>query len=360
MKPTWTILHGRHLAEIAGLALVAAVNSGSAQLLSLQPGSAIGSFEYGVRILVGGAGGAPVFFDGAGPNPDFGWLRDPGGGGVGANFSAVDGDWFGWPARPIARDIAVPLAPGFYSRFVPRGPEPGGVADNFGPAQMVTWADNRGIWLGQWFVTDPKAPAQPFRGIDATVVEVGVTGDWTANADLSGRTLGLGLGFTVNLRAAGNYGALALTGEYQVWRPGVGLVGSARFNPVIFAADGPGGQPDMLRADFVSPNAAFLQGPNVADDLVGPYSIWAFSTLQIGVGRNPDVLRGDTLRFIGFLTVIADPEAGIDWFDIPPGEGPSYDFGSQFDFTVVPEPHSGALLALGLVALVGYRRVRSR
>ena len=322
------------------------------QFMTLQPGSA-GSITMGTRVLGAGAGGAaPVYDDAGALNASFGRLVDPGTGGFGngINFQSINGLRGG----ANVGNVAGALVPGL-NLNVPRGPDGAGNPNNFGPGRMDLFANNNGIWTsGNWGLSDPKAGGLAGDGSIITA-----TGDavWNANANLTGLNFGLGIGFRVNLGAAGNYVALGVTGAYRVQPAAGGAFGAWNFfTPITYAADGPGGAADFINAGQVSAATPFLRNANGADDALA-YNTWGFSGLRIGQGGNADIRRNDKVEFKVFFTAFADPEADMDFDPTASAEIPGSDFGE--DFTPVPEPGTYALgAAMALVSFGVWRKAR--
>jgi hypothetical protein len=313
-----------------------------------------GDIDFGTRFLAAGGGAATVFNDNGvnntGANGQYGRLVDPGNPiANGANFSQTAG-WVG--GVPINSTVGA-LSPGVLTHFEARQASPDGTPNNFGAGRMSVFANNNGIWLGNnWSLSDPKNTVGQVRGTDASVIEMETTGSWTANQGLNGLSFGLGAGFAVNLKAAGNYVALSLTGAYRVnggaW---------SFFNPIVFAADGAGGQPDFLSADFSKPGQAWLKDGLAGNDLTAPYTTWGLTTKVIGQGGNPAINVGNRVDFKAYFTAVVDPDADTDFAEIPSSEAPAYDFGSQFQ--PVPEPSEyAAVAALGLIGFGAWRKLK--
>ncbi|HTI69703.1 MAG TPA: hypothetical protein VMF06_07040 [Candidatus Limnocylindria bacterium] len=320
------------------------------QLMTLQPGSA-GSITMGTRVL-GAGGGGLVFDDGGALNANFGRLVDPGNGGFGNgnNFQAINALRGG----ANVGNSAGPLVPGL-NLNVPRGPDGAGNPNNFGPGRMDLFANNNGIWTtGNWALADPKAA-----GLAGDGSMITATGDavWRANANLTGLNFGLGMGFRVNIGAAGNYCALGVTGAYRVQPAAGGAFGAWNFfTPITYAGDGPGGAADFINAGQVSGATPFLRNANAADDRLA-YNTWGFSSLRIGQGANADIRLNDKVEFKVFFTAFADPDADVDFDPIASADLPGSDFGNNFQ--PVPEPGTYALGAgLALASFGVWRKAR--
>jgi hypothetical protein len=324
------------------------------QFMTLQPGSS-GSIEMGTRALGGSLGQLGAVFNdpGLGNNGNYGRLVDPSEGfNLGNAFQSINGLRGG---RFVASAVNT-LVPGIAVN-APRGADGAGNPNNFGPGRMDLFANNSGIWTsGTWALSDPK----PANG-DGSVIEAQGDGIWRANQNLNNKFFGLGIGFSVNLVAPGNYVALGLTGAYRVQAGGAGAWGAwDYFTPVVYAADGPGGNADFIQADKTSANTPFLKDGNAANDKL-TYSTWGQSRLKIGAGGNPGVNAGDKVEFKVFFTAMVDPGAEMDFANIPSGEADPVDFGPDLGTsTAVPEPADyAAATGSGLAAFAFWRRKSS-